>query len=75
MKIIRGYKYHHNNYITSSTYGNHYVINFDSINYILKSNSELGSLELVLKEGPDFTKKALEPILLIVSTLHNNQLK
>ena len=56
-----------------STCGNDYAINFDSNDYIvLKPNSELGFLELVLKGGLDFTKKALELILLMVFTLHNN---
>ena len=76
MKIIRGHKSHHNVQIIFTICGNIYVINFDANDYIvLKPNSELGFLELVLKKGLDFTKKVLELILLMVFTLHNNQSK
>ena len=73
MKIIRGHKSHHNILIIFNTYKNDYIINFNLNNYIiLKLNSELRFLELVLKRGFNFTKKTLELILLMVFTLYNN---
>ena len=51
-------------------------MNFNLSNHIiLKLNSKLRSLELILKGGPDLIKKILEWILLMVFILHNNQPK
>ena len=48
-------------------------MNYDSNNYIiLKLNSKLRFLELVLKRGLDFIKKNLTLIFLMVFNLYNN---